>query len=96
MDAHPSRDASHAKSPGDDTTRRRLYDSFIVRLWHDAGERTMLRGEVEHVQAGLFLEEMDVPLEWIVSAIESCLKGPELPEEGHGDGQRDGAEGEAE
>ncbi len=79
MDAHPSRDASHAESPGEETTRPRLYDSFIVRLWHDAGERTMLRAEVEHIQAGLFLEERDVPLEWIVSAIEGCLWGPYSP-----------------
>jgi hypothetical protein len=28
------------------------YDSFVVRLWRDSGDRSLLRAEIEHVQSG--------------------------------------------
>lgn len=52
----------------------RQYDSFIVRLWQDDTSKEMLRVEVQHVQAGLSVEALQVPLDWIVPEILSCLR----------------------
>lgn len=52
----------------------RHYDSFVVRLWQDEGSNDMLRVEVQHVQAGLSIEAMQVPLDWIVPEIWGCLQ----------------------
>ena len=57
-------------------SRSRQYDSFIVRLWKDEGSDAMLRVEVQHVQAGLSVEAMQVPLDWIVPEILGCLQAP--------------------
>lgn len=54
----------------------RQYDSFIVRLWQDEGSDSMLRVEVQHVQAGLSIEAVQVPLDWIVPGILGCLQSP--------------------
>lgn len=56
--------------------RSRHYDSFVVRLWQDEGSDSMLRVEVQHVQAGLSIEAMQVPLDWIVPEIMGCLQSP--------------------
>ncbi len=55
-------------------SRSRHYDSFLVRLWQDEGSDAMLRVEVQHVQAGVSTEAVQVPLEWIVSQISGCLE----------------------
>lgn len=89
---NPAPDDAAAHPPGSEPSGPRLYDSFIVRLWHDDGAQTMLRAEVEHVQAGLFLEELHVPMDWIVSAIESCLRVPGTTE-GHDDRREDATGG---
>ena len=57
-------------------SRSRHYDSFVVRLWQDEGSDSMLRVEVQHVQAGLSVEAMKVPLDWIVPEILGCLQSP--------------------
>ncbi len=56
------------------TSRSRQYDSFLVRLWHDDTADGMLRVELEHVQAGLSMEAVQVPLDWIVPEILGCLQ----------------------
>lgn len=69
--------------------RARQYDSFLVRLWHDDNDDGMLRVELEHVQAGLSVGAVQVPVDWIVPEILGCLqssRGPQtvLAEEDHG------------
>ncbi len=54
----------------------RHYDSFIVRLWQDEGSDAMVRVELQHVQAGLSIEAVQVPLDWIVPGIMECLQSP--------------------
>lgn len=54
----------------------RHYDSFIIRLWQDEESDAMLRVEVQHVQAGLSIEAVQVPLDWIVPGILGCLQSP--------------------
>ena len=56
------------------SSRSRHYDSFVVRLWQDEGSESMLRVEVQHVQAGVSVEAVQVPLDWIVSEISGCLQ----------------------
>lgn len=74
--------AERAPRRHDDTTSRetrsrsRQYDSFVVRLWHDEGSEGMLRVELQHVQAGLSVEAVQVPLDWILPEILSCLQSP--------------------
>jgi hypothetical protein len=58
----------------DTPSRPRHYDSFVVRLWQDEGSDAMLRVEVQHVQAGLSIEAVQVPLDWILPEITSCLQ----------------------
>jgi len=61
-------------------SRSRQYDSFLVRLWHDDEADGMLRVELEHVQAGLSVEAVQVPLDWIVPEILGCLQSPRGPQ----------------
>jgi hypothetical protein len=56
------------------SSRPRHYDSFVVRLWQDEESDAMLRVEVQHVQAGLSVEGVQVPLDWILPEITSCLQ----------------------
>lgn len=60
----------------------RQYDSFLLRLWHDDSADGMLRVELEHVQAGLAVEAVQVPLDWIVPEILDCLKSARTPQTG--------------
>lgn len=62
--------------PAEKPSGSRHYDSFIVRLWQDEGSDAMLRVEVQHVQAGLSIEAVQVPLDWIVPGIMGCLQSP--------------------
>lgn len=52
----------------------RQYDSFVVRLWQEDGSDDMLRVELQHVQAGLSIEAVQVPLDWILPKIMGCLQ----------------------
>jgi hypothetical protein len=54
----------------------RHYDSFVVRLWQDEESDSMVRVELQHVQAGLSIEAVQVPLDWIVPEILGCLQSP--------------------
>lgn len=64
---------NYAGSP-EKQSRPRHYDSFVVRLWQDEGSDSMLRVEVQHVQAGLSMEAVQVPLDWILPEIMGCLQ----------------------
>lgn len=67
-------------------SRSRKYDSFVVRLWQDEESDAMLRVEVEHVQAGMSVGAVQVPLEWIVPEIMGCLQSPKgapVPDDAH-------------
>jgi hypothetical protein len=75
--AAPHRD--HNRRTGT-TSRSRQYDSFLVRLWHDDEADGMLRVELEHVQAGLSVEAVQVPLDWIVPEILGCLQSSRGPQ----------------
>lgn len=67
----------------------RNYNSFIVRLWQDDDTDAMLRVELQHVQAGLSIEALKVPLDWIVPEIMGCIQ---LPESEQGKDIRDSEE----
>jgi hypothetical protein len=66
--------------PAETRSRSRQYDSFLVRLWHDEDADGMLRVELEHVQAGLSVEAVQVPLDWIVPEILGCLQSSRGPQ----------------
>lgn len=51
----------------------RRYDSFMVRLWQDEESDSVLRLEVEHIQAGLSMQAKQGTLDWILPAISGCL-----------------------
>jgi hypothetical protein len=68
--------AFNYSSPVKNAAPSRHFDSFIVRLWQDEGSDSMLRVEVQHVQAGLSIEAVQVPLDWIVPGIMGCLQSP--------------------
>lgn len=78
MVAHiPAEQAPVRLEPGAATGKgsgSRQYDSFIVRLWQDETSKDMLRVELQHVQAGLSIEALQVPLDWIVPEILGCLR----------------------
>lgn len=61
------------KQPASKSSRSRSYDSFIVRLWQDETSDSMLRVELQHVQAGLSIEALQVPLDWILPEMLGCL-----------------------
>jgi hypothetical protein len=67
---------THHARRAEPRSRSRQYDSFLLRLWHDDEADGMLRVELEHVQAGLSVEAVQVPLEWIVPEILGCLQSP--------------------
>jgi hypothetical protein len=73
----PRRD--HTRPTGA-SSRSRQYDSFLVRLWHDDEADGMLRVELEHVQAGLSVEAVQVSLDWIVPEILGCLQSSRGPQ----------------
>lgn len=75
--AAPRRD--HGRT-SDARSRSRQYDSFLVRLWHDDNADGMLRVELEHVQAGLSVEAVQVPVDWIVPEILGCLQSARGPQ----------------
>lgn len=62
--------------PTDMRPRSRQYDSFVVRLWQDESSDDMLRVELQHVQEGLSLEAVQVPLDWVLTKIMGCLQSP--------------------
>jgi hypothetical protein len=71
---HSPAQAPNDSSPSaDNRSRTRHYDSFVVRLWRGEGSEAMLRVEVQHVQAGLSMEAVQVPLDWIVPEMLGCL-----------------------
>lgn len=76
---HVARRRDHNRTSGS-ASRSRQYDSFLVRLWHDDESDGMLRVELEHVQAGLSVEAVQVPLDWIVPEILSCLQSSRGPQ----------------
>jgi hypothetical protein len=55
------------------TERERAYDSFVVRLWHEAGRGRLQRAEVEHVQSGRVTRGSGVALAWVLRCMRTCL-----------------------
>jgi hypothetical protein len=49
------------------------YDSFVVRLWHEAVTGDLLRAEVEHVQSGSVDARVGVSWDWIRDWLRGCL-----------------------
>ena len=43
----------------------RDYDSFVVRLWHQAESNELLRAEIEHVQSGAVDTRLSASWEWL-------------------------------
>jgi hypothetical protein len=79
----PAERATHRRNlarPAEARSRSRQYDSFLVRLWHDDDADGMLRVELEHVQAGLSVEAVQVSLDWIVPEILGCLQSTRAPQ----------------
>jgi hypothetical protein len=81
---------SMPRGPGPD------YDSFVVRLWHEAGRR-LLRAEVEHVQSGAVHVGRGPDRDWIAETVNACIRaGPEVESgesEHEGNGSHDSHEG---
>jgi hypothetical protein len=48
------------------------YDSFVVRLWRDSGDRSLLRAEIEHVQSGQVGASIGHSWEWIADALDAA------------------------
>ena len=48
------------------------YDSFVVRLWRDSGDRSLLRAEIEHVQSGRVGASIGHSWEWIAEALDAA------------------------
>jgi hypothetical protein len=74
------------------TVPERVYDSFVVRLWREAGGRRLVRAEVEHIQSGRVVRAWDVTLGWVVRCIASCLSGHEAGQGSRFDSNEEGQE----
>ena len=57
------------------------YDSFVVRLWHEAATGALLRAEVEHVQSGSVDTRVGNSWDWVRDWLRRCVDRP-LNEEG--------------
>ncbi len=57
----------------------RLYDSFVVRLWREVGNRRLLRVEVEHTQSDRVANARGVEVDWIGARIAELLGEPRGP-----------------
>ena len=49
------------------------YDSFLVKIWHDAGTESWRRVEVRHVQTDLMEAGRDVDEQWLGRALVALL-----------------------
>ena len=45
--------------------RAQRYDSFVIRIWQEAGTGRLLRAEVDHVQSGAVHVGRNTGLDWI-------------------------------
>jgi len=57
----------------------RVYDSFVVRLWREVGNRHLLRVEVEHTQSDGVANARGVEVDWIGARIADLLGEPRAP-----------------
>lgn len=52
-----------------------MYDSFVVRLWHETESGRLLRAEINHVQTGaVFVSRSDVRT-WIMDTLDEAVNG---------------------
>ena len=51
----------------------RDYDSFVVRLWHQAESNELLRAEIEHVQSGAVDSRVGASWEWLRDRLRASI-----------------------
>jgi len=56
-----------------------IYDSFVVKIWHDAGAVGWRRVEIQHVQTDLTEAVRDVEPEWLWRALLALVAGSGEP-----------------
>lgn len=57
----------------------RVYDSFVIRIWHDGTVGDLRRVEVEHVQTGEIVNAAAVSPEWILERLRASLLASHPP-----------------
>jgi hypothetical protein len=66
-------DEEPTPEPSLSPVRERVYDSFVVRVWHDPAYDELLRVEVEHAQSGVVRRGDRVRPEWIIEQLRTWL-----------------------
>lgn len=59
----------------------RIYDSFVIRVWHDGTIEELRRVEVEHVQTGEAVSAASVSLAWILAQVRALLLTTHFPDD---------------
>ena len=49
------------------------YDSFVMRIWHDAITGRLLRAEIDHVQTGAVYRGRAVLSDWILETLRDAM-----------------------
>jgi hypothetical protein len=49
------------------------YDSFVMRIWHEAITGRLLRAEIDHVQTGAVYLGRDVLSDWILETLRNAM-----------------------
>jgi hypothetical protein len=53
--------------------RAQHYDSFVIRIWQEAGTGRLLRAEVDHVQSGAVHIGRNTGLDWIQHTLQTVM-----------------------
>lgn len=53
--------------------RGQRYDSFLIRIWQEAGTGRLLRAEVDHVQSGAVHIGRNSGLDWIQDTLKTVM-----------------------
>jgi hypothetical protein len=53
--------------------RGQRYDSFVIRIWQEAGTGRLLRAEVDHVQSGAVHVGRNTALDWIQHTLQTVM-----------------------
>lgn len=53
--------------------RAHSYDSFVIRIWQEAGTGRLLRAEVDHVQSGAVHVGRNTELDWIQHTLKTVM-----------------------
>jgi hypothetical protein len=76
----PDAGAGPEENQGGAMRGERRYDSFVVRLWRQVGQRRLLRVEVEHTQGNGVVRARGVEVDWIGGRIADLLEERPAPE----------------